>query len=137
GIGLLTLTPDQAVPAARLAVAGAVTELAAGYLIERRLGPVAEPYRKGEPGELMLAARVLTATGAAAALAARGRSRFLCMTAGATLVAASAVIRFGVFHAGRASARDPKHTIAPQRTRADARAWPPRDDAPAADRYGW
>jgi len=52
-------------------------------------------------------------------------------------VAASAVIRFGVFHAGRASARDPKHTIAPQRTRAAARAWPPRDDAPAADRYGW
>ena len=30
GVGLLTLRPDQAVPAARLAVAGAVTELAAG-----------------------------------------------------------------------------------------------------------
>jgi formate-dependent nitrite reductase membrane component NrfD len=73
GIGLLTLKPDRAVPAARLAVAGALTELAAGYLMERRLGPVAEPYRTGEPGELMLAARVLTATGAAAALAARGR----------------------------------------------------------------
>jgi hypothetical protein len=42
------------------------------------------------------------------------------------LVAASAVTRFGVFHAGRASARDPKQTIAPQRTRAAARAWPPR-----------
>jgi len=53
-----------------------VAGLAAGYLIERRLGPVAGPYRKGEPGELMLAVRVLTATGAAAALAARGRSAF-------------------------------------------------------------
>jgi hypothetical protein len=137
GVGLLTLRPDQAVPAARLAVAGAVTELAAGYLIERRLGPVAEPYRNGEPGELMLAARVLTATGAAAALAARGRSRFLSMTAGAILVAASAVTRFGVFHAGRASARDPKHTIAPQRTRAAARAWPPRGQDPAAGQHGW
>ena len=61
-----------------------------------------------------------------AALAARGRSRFLSMTAGAILVAASAVTRFGVFHAGRASARDPKYTIAPQRTRAAARAGPPR-----------
>jgi DMSO reductase anchor subunit len=127
GIGLLTLKPDRAVPAARLAVAGALTELAAGYLMERRLGPVAEPYRTGEPGELMLAARVLTATGAAAALAARGRSRLLSVTAGATLLAASAVTRFGVFHAGRASARDPKYTIAPQRTRAAARAWPPRE----------
>jgi len=126
GIGLLTVRPDRAVPAARLAVAGAVTELAAGYLMERRLGPAAEPYRTGEPGELMLAARILTATGTAAALAARGRSRLLSVTAGAMLVAASAVTRFGVFHAGRASARDPKQTIAPQRTRAAARAWPPR-----------
>src|SRR5205807_557181 len=67
GIGLLTVRPDRAVPAARLAVAGAVTELAAGFLMERRLGPAAEPYRTGEPGELMLAARVLTATGASAA----------------------------------------------------------------------
>jgi len=134
GIGLLTLEPDRAVPAARLAVAGAVTELAAGYLMERRLGPVAEPYRTGEPGELMLAARVLTATGAAATLAARGRSRILSVTAGATLLAASAVTRFGVFHAGRASARDPKHTIAPQRTRAAARAWPPREQDATANR---
>jgi len=119
-----------------LAVAGAVTELAAGYLIERRLGPVAEPYQQGEAGELMLAARVLTATGAAASMAARGRSRFLSMTAGATLVAASAVTRFSVFRAGRASARDPKHTIVPQRTRAAARAWPPRGQD-AAGHHGW
>ena len=137
GIGLLTVRPDRAVPAARLAVAGAVTELAAGYLMERRLGPAAEPYRKGEPGELMLAARVLTATGAAAALAARGRSRLLSLTTGATLLAGSAVTRFGVFHAGRASARDPKQTIAPQRTRAAARAWPPRERDAAANRYSW
>ena len=137
GIGLLTVRPDRAVPAARLAVAGAVTELAAGFLMERRLGPAAEPYRKGEPGELMLAARILTATGTAAALAARGRSRLLSVTAGATLVAASAVTRFGVFHAGRASARDPKQTIAPQRTRAAAHAWPPRERDAAANRYSW
>ena len=140
GIGLLTLAPDRAVPAARLAVAGAVTELAAGYLMERRLGPVAEPYKEGEPGQLMLAAKVLTATGAAAAavsLATRGRSRILSMAAGATLAAASAVTRFGVFHAGRASARDPRHTIVPQRTRAAARAWPPRDEDAASDRFGW
>ena len=118
GLGLLALTPDQAVPAARLAVAGAVTELAAGLLIERRLGPVAEPYRTGEPGELMLAARVLTAAGAAAALAARRPQPLSLHAAGAALLAASAVTRFGVFQAGRACARDPKHTIVPQRPRA-------------------
>ena len=77
GIGLLALPPDRAVPAARLAIAGAVTEQAAERLLERRLGAVAEPYREGKPGELMLAARVLSVTGMAAVLAARGRNRVL------------------------------------------------------------
>jgi hypothetical protein len=97
--------------------------------MERRLGLVAEPYHSGASGELMLAAKVLTATGAAAALAARGRSRLLSMAAGATLLAASAVTRFGVFHAGLASARDPKYTIVPQRARATA-GQSARDEAP-------
>jgi hypothetical protein len=30
-------------------------------------------------------------------------------------MAASALMRFGVFEAGRASARDPKYTVLPQR----------------------
>jgi hypothetical protein len=30
---------------------------------------------------------------------------------------ASALTRFGVFHAGQASARDPKYTVVPQRAR--------------------
>ena len=36
---------------------------------------------------------------------------------GAALMAASALTRFGVFEAGRASARDPKYTVGPQRQR--------------------
>jgi hypothetical protein len=37
--------------------------------------------------------------------------------AGVALVAASALTRFGVFYAGRASARDPVYTVGPQRNR--------------------
>jgi hypothetical protein len=33
------------------------------------------------------------------------------------LVASSALTRFGIFHAGRTSARDPKYTVVPQRDR--------------------
>ena len=41
--------------------------------------------------------------------------------AGAALVAASAATRFGIFHAGLESARDPKYTVVPQRQRLRAR----------------
>jgi hypothetical protein len=36
---------------------------------------------------------------------------------GASLMAASAMTRFGIFEAGMASARDPKYTIVPRRRR--------------------
>ena len=37
--------------------------------------------------------------------------------AGAALMAGSACLRFGVFDAGQASARDPRYTVVPQRER--------------------
>ncbi|MBM0233791.1 polysulfide reductase, partial [Micromonospora sp. STR1_7] len=60
--------------------------------------------------------RVLLAVGTAAALASR-RSRLLAAVSGAALVASSVATRFGVFEAGRVSARDPKYTVVPQRER--------------------
>jgi hypothetical protein len=45
------------------------------------------------------------------------RSRVVSALAGASLLAASALTRYGVFEAGLASARDPKYTIVPQRAR--------------------
>ncbi len=42
---------------------------------------------------------------------------FAGSAASASLVAASAMTRFGIFEAGMASARDPKYTIVPQRRR--------------------
>jgi hypothetical protein len=46
-----------------------------------------------------------------------GRSRAAAALSGAALMAASALTRFGVFEAGRVSARDPKYTVGPQRQR--------------------
>src|SRR6266704_6060116 len=41
--------------------------------------------------------------------------RVISALSGASLLAASAMTRFGIFEAGLASARDPKYTIVPQR----------------------
>jgi hypothetical protein len=46
-----------------------------------------------------------------------GRDRAAAALSGLALLAASALTRFGVFEAGRTSARDPSYTVAPQRRR--------------------
>src|SRR5437588_8406098 len=47
-----TLPPEHAAPARRLAIGGAVAELTAVRVMERRLGELAEPYRRGAAGAL-------------------------------------------------------------------------------------
>jgi hypothetical protein len=116
GIGLVTVRPERAGPARNLAVIGAAAELAAKSLLIRRLGPAARPYQSGRTGRLMEAAEILTAGGLTAA-ALGGRSRAVAAVAGAALVAASAMTRFGIFSAGHTSARDPQYIIGPQRDR--------------------
>ena len=81
-----------------------------------RLGDLAEPYETGTTGALLRVAEFLTAGGLAGAVLGR-RNRAVSALAGASLLAASALTRFGVFEAGMASARDPKYTIVPQRRR--------------------
>jgi hypothetical protein len=120
GLGLLTVTPSRAGPAARLAALGATAELTAERLIEARIGRAAEAYRTGKPGALMRAGQLLVASGAAGALLGR-RNRAVSALSGAALLAGSAITRFGVFEAGRASARDPRYTVGPQRERIGAR----------------
>jgi hypothetical protein len=110
--------PPEAGAARRLAVAGAVLELAAGRVMERRLGPlVSEPYRQGSAGRLAMLSRRCTASGAGL-LALAGRSRVGSLGGGALLLAGSLLERLAVSGAGLASARDPKYTIVPQRERA-------------------
>jgi formate-dependent nitrite reductase membrane component NrfD len=116
GLGMLAVAPDRAAPAVRFAAGGAVAELTAKRLMLRRMGATAEPYHNGTASRLLRAAEVLTVAGAAGAVLAR-RSRPGLALAGAALLAGSALTRFGVFEAGRVSARDPKYTVGPQRQR--------------------
>jgi formate-dependent nitrite reductase membrane component NrfD len=116
GWGMLCAPPDQAGPARRLALAGALTELAAERAMDGSLGMVAEPLRQGTAGALIRASTTLTAAGAVGALVGR-RSRRISSLAGAALLAGSACARFGIFEAGQASARDPRYTVVPQRAR--------------------
>jgi formate-dependent nitrite reductase membrane component NrfD len=118
GLGMIAAPVDQAGPARRMAVGGAVVELLAEQQMERSMGITAEPLHQGRAGRLMKAAKVLTAAGAAGSLLA-GRSRAMAVASGAALMAGSACTRFGVFEAGQASARDPKYTVVPQRERLD------------------
>jgi hypothetical protein len=120
GLGLLTLPPAAARPASTLATLGAPAELVAKRLLLRRLGDIAEPYETGRPGRMLRAAELLTVGGLAGAVLGR-RNRAVSALAGASLLAASALTRFGVFEAGMATARDPKYTIVAQRRRRDRR----------------
>jgi len=125
GFGMLAVRPEHARQAVSLAVLGGVGELTAKRLLVRRLGTEAEPYESGRAGKLMRGAEGLLWAGLAGTVLGStvlgSRSRVAARLAGAALLAASALTRFGVFEAGRASARDPKYTVGPQRERAEAR----------------
>ncbi|GAB3935681.1 hypothetical protein GCM10027614_10800 [Micromonospora vulcania] len=120
GVGLLAAPPAEAGPARRMAVAGAALELWGAHRVETRLGLLSEPYRLGRPGRLLRAGRLLTAAGVTGALLGR-RSRVVGALSGVALLAASVATRFGIFHGGVASARDPRYTVVPQRERVNAR----------------
>jgi DMSO reductase anchor subunit len=126
GLGLLVVRPRDAQPARDLAVLGAAVELAAKRRLLKRLAgsdgqSLAEPYETGRTGAVLRLAEFLTAGGLAGA-ALGGRSRAVSALSGASLLAASAMTRFGIFEAGMATARDPKYTIIPQRRRREQKA---------------
>lgn len=116
GLGMLTTGQPAAAQAVRFAVLGSAAELTAKSMLLQRLGDGAKPYQSGRAGQLMEAAEVLTAAGLAGAVLA-GRSRAAAALSGAALLSASVLTRFGIFFAGRESARDPAYTVGPQRER--------------------
>ncbi|MGZ6792188.1 MAG: NrfD/PsrC family molybdoenzyme membrane anchor subunit [Mycobacteriales bacterium] len=120
GLGMLAAPRGESGPAQRLAIGGALLELAAEHRMERSMGLAAEALHEGRPGQLVRAAKALTTSGTVLALGAR-RSRGLGVLSGALLLAGSACTRFGVFEAGQESARDPRYVVVPQRERLDAR----------------
>jgi hypothetical protein len=121
GLGLLAgLTararPDETAPARNLALLGVAMETAAFERMEHRVGLTAEPYSEGRGGAYVRAGKALALLGAAGALLSQ-RSRAAAALSGIALIAASAATRWGIYHAGMASAADPKYTVVPQRQR--------------------
>ena len=82
------------------------------------MGLAAETLHQGTAGRWMTASKALTAAGAVAALAGR-RNKVLTVASGAALMAGSLCTRMGIYHAGLASAKDPKYTVVPQRERVE------------------
>jgi hypothetical protein len=132
GVTMALAPVAEASPARRVAVAGAVIELAAAHKVENGHGLVSEPYHLGKAGKLLRAAKACTASGAGLAVVA-GRSRLGAIASGALLAAGSALTRFGVFEAGLQSAKDPKYTVIPQKERKAARE-AAADHAPSVTR---
>ena len=120
---LATPLPEQG-PVRRIVVLGAGIEVAAASRIERDRKLAAEPYQKGRPRTLLNAGRILTGVGAGLALLGR-RNRVLSAVAGTSLLAGGLCTRFGLFYAGRESARDPKYVVVPQRERLARKESPP------------
>jgi hypothetical protein len=121
GAGLITAPCSENVPAQRMAVIGALGELVAEQVMERRLGSVAKALHEGPAKGRLRAAKALTAAGAIGAASLGGRSRTAATLSGAALVGGSLLTRFGIFAAGMTSARDPSYTVEPQRERLKAR----------------
>jgi formate-dependent nitrite reductase membrane component NrfD len=131
GLGLLAAPAAESGPARYLALLGQVMEMLAFERMTRRIGMVAEPYRVGRGGAYIRAGQVLGAVGATGAaltgtsLVPGGRPRrVVAAISGTALLGASLATRWGVFHAGIASARDPRYTVVPQRQRLTERAAP-------------
>ncbi|WP_249713997.1 NrfD/PsrC family molybdoenzyme membrane anchor subunit [Rhizomonospora bruguierae] len=120
GLVAASTAVDEAGPARAAGIAGVLMEQALDRRIHKRLGMVAEPLDQGYPGRLMRASRLAGRAGAVLlAGSALRRSKALDVAGGLALAASSLLARFGYFHAGNASATDPRYTVVPQRERAD------------------
>ncbi|MCW3841182.1 polysulfide reductase NrfD [Micromonospora yasonensis] len=112
---------SEAAPARIAGIAGSVAAQLLDRAVHRRLGMLAEPLTKGRSGRLLRASRWCAGAGIALLTAsAVRRSRTLGVAGGLALAAESALTKFGYFHAGTASAADPKYTVVPQREHAPA-----------------
>jgi hypothetical protein len=112
----MLLPPDEAGPARRYAIGGAIGELAWTTLMEKRLGFVGEVYRESEAGRAAKVAKACTALGAGL-LAWRGARRAAAVIGGAFVLAGGMAMRWSVYKAGFQSADDPRYTVVPQRER--------------------
>ncbi len=117
GLLPVELAPRERKIVERFGIAGKVVDLAAMAAVEREANevePVGRPLREGLPGALWNAARAMTAASLALSLLP-GRSRGKRIAGGLLGTAGALALRLAVFHAGRASSRDPRATFRQQR----------------------
>lgn len=120
GLGVALAPAEAAGPALRVMLGGAVAELAGLEVLRRRLGPeLAEAYDAGLAGALGRWAKALAVAGSLTAAAGR-RTRPLAIAGGLAAATGAALERFAVFEAGKASVRDPRYVVGPQRRRLEA-----------------
>jgi hypothetical protein len=122
GVAVALTPPAHAAPARRLAVAGAIAELALIQEMEHHLEELGEPYHEGRSGRYARAGKALTAAGAAVIGGAARRSRPAAVAGGVLLAAGALAERFSIFRAGFQSAADPKYVVGPQRERIESGA---------------
>lgn len=116
GWGLLFAPAGSDGSARRLAMIGGPAGLYALQRLHEELGPrQRRAYETGEAAAFSKTARALNVAGTVAAVFAKN-STALARVAGALLLAGGLTERFGVFHAGRNSAKDPAYTIEAQRS---------------------
>ncbi len=132
GLGLVAAPLPEAAPARNLAILGVAAELAASSRLKKRIGMVAGPYKSGRGGAYLRAGQVLSVAGIAGSVLGR-RSKLATVASGAAFLAASAATRWGIFHAGLASAGDPRYTVVPQRERLRQQEEAARASAGSAD----
>jgi formate-dependent nitrite reductase membrane component NrfD len=117
GLGMAGAPVGQATPARRMAVGGAGLALMMEQRMERSMGLSAETLHSGKAQRLFNASRALSIGGALGTVVLGSRNRAAAAVCGAALFVGSACMRFAVFEAGQASARDPRYTVIPQRER--------------------
>lgn len=116
-LSLTSLNRRERQIVARFATIAEVAEIAAAKSLDKEVGRVervARPYREGLSGALWRASTVLSYAGLALGVLPR-RSK-VANAAGAIIgTAGGLTTRFALFHAGKASARDPRATFELQR----------------------
>jgi len=115
---LMDLDDDEALLVKRFGTAGRAAELLSGLAVEREVAGVertARAYKEGVAGSLWRGGEALALASLILGVLP-GRSRFKSLATGVTGSAAAAAAKFAVFHAGKASARDPRATFESQRS---------------------
>lgn len=129
----LPLNRREASAVERFALLGKIIELSAALVLEaeaNRVRRVGRPLKEGFSGFLWRAAKLTTIAGIVVSVLP-GKSRGKRFASGLLGSAASLLVRFGIFYAGKASARDPRASFEQQRQLLAARVNASYSNAPA------